>query len=274
MKKFFRQIFESISNLEYYRHLFFRSFSDSLKFYFLFLGLISLVLTAEYWIKTVPQITSTAQQIAIEAQTAFPVDLLLVWQNGKIISNMYPVTIPFPSAAPSSIKESAEYLAVIVASEESPHGNALFTITPTRIISYDQGQVISELELTQILGSEPQILSKATIAGHSETILELVKSGTKISGYVLPIFFWLFLSISRLYIICLETVIIFILTKIQRIHISFGKLYQLSMHIFVPAEIVHQITRIAQVEIPVSMLTLSFWIFFIYIFFSLQKRSI
>lgn len=273
MKNFFSKLLASISSTEYYHTVIYRPFHEVAIFYLVFLILISGIYTVQYWLQVLPQYKNGVAEILQETEKHFPSDLTLTWSGTELNTSHQPLVVAFPQAAPQSVKEMADYL-VVVTSENTPTPSqtSLFITSPTTIYTLNQGTLDSVGSLQDILGNESFEVTKDNLQLYTEKIQNVSNDVLTATGYLFPIGMVFFLSITSLYILLIDTLIIFLFIKIQRIALSYHQLLQLGLALLVPAQIIELVTKLAQLDTQVSMLSLSFWILFIVVFFSLQKK--
>lgn len=253
----------------------YQPFWEVIRFYATFLVLITLVLTIYYWVTIREQLQTFAQNTVAQVEASYPNDLTLEWSGSELHSTISPLVVPFPADTPKLLKEQTENFAVYTTTEsETAPVDTMFLVTSTQLHDVEEGHVASGVNLSDLLGEAPLTVTKQNLPEMSEKVLNFTRSAATVAGYLFPLAAYLYFIVSSLYIALFETVIIFILIKIQRIPLSFRQLFQLSIMILVPAQIINTITLMAQLDTPVSMLTLSFWVLFIFIFFSLQRKIV
>ena len=268
---FLVDIIASITSVEYYQSVLSRSFFSSLRFYLAFLVIITMVLTAEYWLKAAPNLRHSVDDIATETVSDYPADLLINWDGDSLSSSVGEVVVPFPNAMPQYFKDLAKNLAVLNPSQAQTSVEALFELTPTKLYMIDQGQRSTGVGLQELLGSNQILIDQQSLPQNVTRVKASILNFVTFVGYFYPIWAWFGLLVSRAYLLVIEGSLIFILIKLQRWPMKYLKVVQLCLHIFVPAEIVNQTTRLAGIKTPISMLMLSFWVLFVVIFFSLQR---
>ncbi|MDQ5951364.1 MAG: hypothetical protein QG639_641 [Patescibacteria group bacterium] len=273
MKRFFFTLLASISSLEYYHGVIFRPFSQVLGFYTVFLLLCSGLLTIQYWYSTLPHYQVLVDQSLQELAANYPEDLTFTWTGQELQLSHYPVLVPPPSVAPEWFKQGSEY--VITFTDSVPQTNqyaTFFITTATDIYPVSQGQIGEAIALQDFLTTEPFEVTKTTLPSFIEKARNVLFSGLTFAGYLMPLAHFMALFVSSLYVLLLDTFIIFLFIKIQRLPISYKQLFQLGVALLVPAQIIALVTRLANLDVPISMLSLSFWILFIVVFFSWQRK--
>lgn len=271
MKYFIARLFASISSTQFYKLVLIEPFKRSLSFYLLFLVLISLVMSLEYWIRTRTQLRFYIDSVSQEAVTRYPQDLVVNWNSNELTSS-YSFYIDFPQETLSSITQLADKLALVTPVNESSEYSTLFQITPTELQLIDDGEIVRSEKLDILLDTDDFTLSANSIDSQSQRAEEWLYTQLEILGYLYPLGSFIFLCISRAYLILIETTITFLFLKIYRVHWSYRQLLQLIMALFIPAEIINQVAKIAQIDAPTSILSLSFWILFVFVFFSIVRR--
>lgn len=271
MKYFVARVVASISSTQLYEQVLSEPFKTPFFFYLQFLVLVAAMLSVRYWVATIPFIEQQTAAIKTEAINNFPSDFSASW-NGEQLIPSASLEVDFPTKTPVTIKELADKLAVIQLNEDSTNQSVLIAVTPTKLRLLDQGTVVQEENIALFLGETDFILNKETLPMFAGIVESWITSNSVIIGYVYPIGILLFLVISRTYLLLIESGIIYLFLRISNSNLPFRKLFQLVMSLFVPAEIINQVANIAGLHTSTSILSLSFWIFFVYVFFSINKK--
>ena len=272
MKYFIARFLASLSSVKYYQLVLVEKFGTTLKFYLAFLFVISLMLTAKFWLLDLPRLKSETSKIRQEMVTYYPKDLVMNWNGTELHSNQN-LTLPFPAKTPVSVKEMANNLAFVDTDEELDSYSTLLALTPTRLLYLDNAEIIEEQELSKLILYEPFEITAQNFPGLSQKIQDWLFTTYQITGFFLPVVHYIYLLFGRAYLIALESGIIFLFFRISKINSKYSKLLQLVIALFVPAEIVNFAANIAGWQLPTSILSLSFWIFFVFVFFSMKKQS-
>lgn len=274
MKNFLFRLLASITNVNYYRLVLFEKLSNTISFYSLFLVGTTLVLSVKFWVADLPFLMTSVTQAGEELILNYPNDLVVEVSDGQLSSSSKPIRVSYPQNTPSRFLEISENLAIIGESDDIKElGSTLFLLTSTELQSISQGDVVSTMSWKELFPENDVLVTSATIADQSEVVKQVILDILSVSAYLFPVGMFGFLVISRLFMILLESAIVYVLIKIQNIRFNFVQVFQLVVSLFVPAEIINQISLIVYPDLPVSMLSLSFWILFIFVFFSLRLPS-
>lgn len=272
MKYFFFSILESISSLEFYKKALQSSLGQMLRFYLLFMILVVAVLSAHYWLDTKPKYQQYAETVFEEVARHYPSDLVISWDGRELRSTETPLTIPFPTSLPKNLNSLSEHLLIITSEPEPvPQESTLFIATPTHLYTANQGQVSQGVALADLLGEDNMYIDQDTAPSFLETTTEQTAMLLNITGYVFPAVSYIFLVSTSLVLLVFDTAVIFLFIKLQQLSISYKQLLQLGLAVLIPAQIIELVTVLANLDVPISMLSLSFWILFIVVFFSLKR---
>jgi hypothetical protein len=233
--------------------------------------LVAGLLSIRYWVTTIPFIEQQAAIIKLEAINNFPEDFSAVWNGAELLSSS-PLLVDFPINTPVTVKELADKLAVIQPNEDTTNQSVLLAITPTQLRLLDEGTVVQEERLAPFLGEDSYTINKDTFSELATRFEDWIKTNAILIGFFYPVGIILYLFTARLYLLLIESGIIYIVLKISKSNLPFRKLFQLVMSLFVPAEIINQVASFAGLHTSTSILSLSFWIFFVYVFFSINKK--
>lgn len=273
MKKFWAKLGACLTSTDYYRFVLYQPFWDVVRFYAVFLALLAGMMTLFYWSSVRFQLYSMVETTISELEAGYPSDLKIEWTGSELHASIIPLFVSFPSTAPQFLKDQATYLAIYTATESAtPPASTLFLVTPQQLHDVEEGRISGGVQLADFLGSDTFTITEQNLPTFMDRAVDMSRSAISALGFVYPIGAYLLLWISSLYVAVFETVIIFVLIKLQGIRLSFRQLFQLSLTILVPAQIINTVTTLAQLHTPISMLTLSFWILFIFIFFSIQRK--
>jgi hypothetical protein len=271
MKYFVARLLASISSTHFYEQVLREPFKKPLTFYIQFLLLTAAVMTIRYWVATIPFVEKQVATVKSEAIQNYPSDFLVTW-NGEHLAPSSALEIDFPAKTPVSVKELADKLAVIQPNEDTTNQSVLLAVTPTKLRLLDEGSVVQEESLAPFLGEEQFILTKESLPALASRVESWINSNAVVIGFIYPLAIFLFLIVSRAYLLLIESGIIFLFLRIGQSNLRFGKLFQLVMALFVPAEIINQIASMVGLHVNTSILSLSFWIFFVFVFFSISKK--
>ena len=272
MKYFVARLLASISSTQLYEQVLREPFKKPFSFYLQFLLLTATALSIRYWVVTIPFIEAQTANIKSEAIRNYPAEFSTTW-DGQQLNSSSPLLIDFPKNTPVSLKELADNLALIQPNEDTTNQSVLIAITPTQVRLLDDGSVVQEEPLAAFLGDETFRANQESFPELATRFENWVNANAVVVGFIYPVAIFLFLIISRSYLLLVESGIIFLLLKISNSNVKFAKLFQLVMALFVPAEIINQIATFADLHTSVSILSLSFWIFFVYVFFSINRKQ-
>lgn len=270
---FISRLLASITSVNYYQLVLIEPFKKTISFYLTFLLVITGISSIYFWNHDLPIIKQDFDTAKNELLARYPKDLVVTW-NGQQLRTNYAVTVDFPEVTSDFIRSQANHLAYIQTDETVAEYHSLFVVTPTRLLYLDDHEVAEETKLSDFLGDKQFAITAQSLPDQVAQLYDSVKLGLDLSTYVFPpITFMVFLLING-YLIVIESAIIFVFFKLMKINMPYKKLLQLIISLFVPAGIVTEIARYAGWYLPISILSLSFWLFFVFVFFSLQRKLV
>lgn len=225
----FKKIKNSIYNPNYYSELIEKPFSYSLKYYLVFtlliafLGMIILSFTA------VPSIKSFLDTVGSDILNQYPNELEIVIKNGKASTN---VSEPYFVAASEEWKGGEKNIFVI--DTKNPFSIEGFKnyqteclLTQDSLACYDENGTIKITSLAQIPNFT---LNKDTVSSFFNKITPFFKLTYPI--FIIGAWLGIFTGYTfRFVYLLFAAILVWIIAKIKKVKIGYGKSYQLSMHL-------------------------------------------
>ncbi len=288
MQKFntFKYAFKrSLTDFSYYLEVLKTPFWFSLKYLVLLIFTFIFIQTVFFTVQAalyLPKLPGLLDQIQNRLEAAYPDDLVIMVKNGALTINQptpYYIDIPEmsevdgythlitidPEAEVSDFEESRSIVLVTDREIVYPDQQNGSTITSYRVMSlreFPEDVVLDERQYQSFISKLEPIF--AWIPRIAPFLL--------LAGVILIPFFGTLLSTAwQLMYLLFLTGIVFLISKVFHLNISFGKLYQLSMHgLTIPLALSFLMTMLG-VYIPL-VFTSSFLLWMVIIISKLEKR--
>jgi hypothetical protein len=269
---YFTLLFSSFVSSEPYMRLLRSSFWKTFWFFIASMLLIGLSSAARFNTRTIPQWRIIAQNVIAEAVTNYPNDLELNWEEDRLAMNIVePLAIPYPTALakPELFPETFLYLSPeeLTPSNFKRHLStfSLFVITPTHLYVNDLQDHWSELLLTDAIATDSFTITKTGVGEMSQATQELINGQIAVVGVLAWVGLPLWLVVVQFFSCFVMAILLTLIFKLYRLHVPFMKSWQLTLHVAIVAEAVHQLSLWLYPETTVPMYSLAFWLIFGYL---------
>lgn len=263
MRTFWHIFTHSLSDLQYYVDVLNAPLKFSLKFVFAFYLTLSVVLTTLFTLNELPKIKMFSESMKQQIVQNFPDQARFQWQDEKLTSDSSSqLTITFPTSTMDSEIERPENLVIVdtSATQKPDQVPSLLYINQNTFYVNSLNGVWSDLELKEILGSEPLQIDKSVVKNYLDGPASSMRDDLlTLLPFVMFLFFSLGLLISRIIMIAINAIILQFLFQLLDKPIRYSKVFQLALHLLIPVEIINQITLLALPNTPIPMLTIAFW---------------
>jgi hypothetical protein len=225
----FKKIKNSVYGPDYYGQAEKKPFSYSLKYYLLFVLIISFLATIVVSVKTVPQIKSFADYFLGSVINRYPAELEVTIKSGKVSTN---VQEPYFVGMPKKW-EGAGYENILVIDTKNSFTEESFVgyktaclLNETSIICYDK----KDIKITSLKDVPDTTINKdkiISLAGKFTPFLRLIYP-----AFIILVFCVIFFSYSwRLAYLLIFAILVWIIAKLKKVDMGYKKSYQLGLHL-------------------------------------------
>jgi len=238
IKTFFYSLKRSLTDINYYREIAKTKFGFSLKYLFFLLILTSLLISFSFAftiIKTIPQVPGFVTQSKKIINNFYPKELEVTINNGILSTNVQePYFIKMPK---EFTKEKNINLITIDTSakvEDIKKYNTAVLVTKNALVYPDKNNQYKISFLSNVPNSKinkqiyDRIINK--VLPFSKFISPFLMTIAILNIFILPFIIGSFLLFGRLIYLLIVAVPLFLLSLILKNKLSYGKVYQLSMH--------------------------------------------
>lgn len=257
----------SLSSWQFYQQLHRVQLKKSIAMYLIFLTLVAVLNTFWFWKITAPQLKSQIEASINELAKAYPADLVVEWNGAQLTTNFSPVVFEMPISAPPFFSDLADNLLILNTNQAEVDESALLTITTSSVVLFANGTSGQPTDLEFFLGDSFVVSSTNVPALQDQAEAMYRRFASFVSllffpGYLIGVF------LIRLVGLLFDSVLIYFIFCLNRYQTTFLSILQLCLHLYVPAEIIQQIALRVLPEMTFSMHSFSFWILFLFLFFS------
>lgn len=217
-----------------------------------------------FWIFSSPLLTSQLLLSVDELVEQYPPELVLNWNGTDLNANLSPVIFSMPTTLPNQDSVLPNNLLIINTNNAPIDQDALWLVTNTSLIMQLEDQSTQPLTLKNIFPQNFTIDRSVIEVFHPQLkawSLSLMETAKLLA---LPMIF-IYLLLSRLIMLAIESSLVWLLLKFNRIKLQYWKIVQLCLHLFIPAEIVHQVAIRVLPNSPFSFHSLTFWVLLMFI---------
>jgi len=228
--KFFKNIKNSIYNPNYYNSVIAKPFSSSLKYFLLFILLLTLLTTIILSFTTIPKIKFFIDTVSKEILRYYPDELEIVIKKGKVSTNVQePYFIKISSNSKNILVQN-----ILVINTKTPFSLENFKdyktaclLTEENLVCYDENQAIKISPLTNIPDFK---LNKLIVSSFLTKIQPFFKLFYPL--FILALFMIIFIaSLWRMIYLFFGALLIWLVAKIRKIDIGYKKSYQLGLYL-------------------------------------------
>jgi len=256
LKTFFHILKNTFTSPKYYRDVLLAPFSFSLKFFVLFFFFYSLIYTAVIYSGMNSGLTFAQKELPDKILKLYPDELEVKVDKGKLTANvpqpyyfsMSRVSTVFPEVSDQNSKLRNLFVIDTQAGLDD-FGKfstfALFNSDRAMFVNRENKYTVYTLE-----GIDNTVINKDKVFKFKEGITPYI-------GYLKPLvfsslftFFYLFGLFSLLVYLLFFSLIVFLLSKIMTLHISYAKSYQVALHLGVISTVIFGIVSL--LKFPVS----------------------
>ncbi len=249
LKNFFRNVKRSVVDFEYYKEIAKAPLGFSLKYLF-FLTLLTAFVTSLFIAfaitSIIPKIPDFSQKLKTAGESFYPKELVISVKSRKIVTN---VKEPYYVEVPENlgIKTTEHLVAIDTKASASDYKkyNSVFLVTEDSIVAPDSQSSTKSpgsykvYPLTDSLAKEPdgvvvnrrvydEILGK--LLPYLNYLPTLAWIGVVLAIFILPFIISSFTFSGKLFYLLFFTLILWLVAKIMKKDLGYGKLYRLSIH--------------------------------------------
>ncbi len=277
---YLRNVGSSLTSLAQYPLFLKRRLSWSLLFLLISYLVLGLVSASRIVWKDIPELETKANQTLEEVRLNFPADLSLEW-NGQQLTHTgnSALKVPYPSfispadldLPPVLVYHLNQSIPEDQFAQQLPE-RSLIVVTPTELYMNDLQGDWNQIQLSELLGADSFSLNQATLPQY----LDQAKAGLENSRGVLQIgtFFFIpvLLTLARIWSLAIETLLAFVLTRLNGIPLSLRHLFQLNLHIIVVAEVINLASQFLYGNHHWPLFSLTFWLLWVLIMITQRSQ--
>lgn len=243
--EFLNNIKSSIYNPDYYKEILNKPFSYSLRYFLSLVAIIALISTITFSFLTLPMINKFINETAPKALNYYPDNLEITVKSGKVSSNVVePYFIKLPSEIKSEVQGSKDYSTktspdltkidnLLVIDTASPLTVNLFQNYKTLVLLSGDSVAYYDNNAIKIQSLDQSINGVVNKAKFSE-VLDKIMPYLKVSPFLLlPIVFifsFIGFIIGNLIYLIFGAFVIWLMFKIIKKNLEYGKAYQIGLH--------------------------------------------
>lgn len=230
---FFSNIKNSIYNPQYYGDVMLKPFSYSLKYFFGLILFLTLLSTLVYSFTFIPTVKTVIDNIDVGIAKSYPDNLEITITGGKASSNVQePYFIKLP--ADWEAEKGSDFESILTIDTKNTFSLEQFDIYNTTCIlnkdsftCHDQQGTIKIMSLSSVSDFK---LNKPVVSAFSARVHPFLK-------FIYPIFVVIifvgtfFLFLLQFAYLLVAAVLIWLVAKIKKVTLSYGKAYQLGLHL-------------------------------------------
>lgn len=268
--------------VEYYKKAIHKSVATSVLTVCIAFLAMALVSGIHFVFRELPVIENSVQQIMADLNTHYPEELIFEWSGMQLTANTESITVPWPEANTIHSDAFPKQFLFYTNSQQtpvdlnvSPNEYLAFVNTQEiyRMDSTDPQKWISE-KLEDFIGvKNPTTIDKTVVTQLTQTTMQYMQTyQLQIKLFTLLLFALLFLG-SKLWFLCIETVLAVLLFKLYAIKLSAKQTVLLSFHVLVPAVVLTTIANLLYQDISFPIQTVTFWILILYLSFQFKQAE-
>lgn len=279
--RFFQNIVNSVLSAEFYYKVLNTPLSFSMKYFMLLILMVSLVYTAFFEFKLIPEFSKFINTGITKVESLYPSDLILTMENGVLTTNAKePYFVTMESVIPdikTQNQEASSPANILVIDTKTPFDeqqyknySTIVWLTKTSMVYPDSGNSAGGIRLMPFSEfKEKVVLDKKTVDSGIIAVKPMLVNLTNIFALLFFPMICLMLLLYKLSCLLWTALLVFILAKIAKYNFSYSKSYQLSLHASTLPLFIQMVSTLAGVNIFIpfwyTLLTL------IILFFIIRK---
>lgn len=208
-----------------------------------------------------------------EVENHYPSNLEITWNGESLNSSISPLSVSYPSFFnPSEWLLPENFIDINTHQQDfEPNENTFLSLTSDSLTINSMGSQ-EQFRLPDLLGNQSFEVNREVVVNFiDQTNDGEIRNWLIVIAVILSLISWIGVLFSRLILAVVESAIGYLMLNIAGRKESYSKIFQISLYILIPAEIIYQISIQVVPEFASAFLTLSFWVMFIAILFSLRK---
>ncbi len=284
-KTFFRTLLKSLTNFSYYQEVLSASFSFSVKYLFFLLVLIVFIYSLRFSLSilpSLPKIPNFVKQLKSVVANFYPEELVITLDNGRIRTNVdEPYFIEVPRELKISNKPHLITIDTRASVEDFKKYNTLILITKNAVVYPDRQsrgvsykiQFLNEIKGHYLLDKTVYTQTVNKLLPYFDYLKTIVYILTFICLFIWPFFAGVFyLGGVMLYLLPISF-LLFLVSRIIKKTLSYGKVYQLTMHGFTLPAILSVFNNLFHLRLP-YLYSFLFLIWMVAILSNLKNNSL
>lgn len=265
-RTYWHALVNSVSSAQYYQTIVKAPFWFSFRFFVISMVLLGIVMSLRLQQQVLPAYQEAAEAVVTDLYQYYPDELVMKWDGTKLsLSPDEPLRVDWPAGVETSAEMMPDGFIIIDLNQDSFTDSSLLAVNQNTLFINDlQGQWNS-LPLVAVLGADEVELRKENLPMIIEQAKQYIRRLFDIIDVAAYAVVPMMLIISRLWIGLLESLLMFLILKLNSLKLSFAKTYQLSLHLLVVTEIVAQLANWLYPTHQLPLFTLTFWLMFLYI---------
>ncbi len=257
---FKKTLVSSFSDLHYYASVLNLSVKTTLKLILCFYFLIALFQIGMLWIVDIPEFQKNVQDISSSVIEEFPNEAVVNW-DGQILTTSPEEIISVPYTSQTNIDVPENWATLDTSRSEAPvEKDSLFFVSNQNLHVLNFQTEYQSLPLIDLLGAEPQQFTKDEIVNEVNTSQAGFSEIKNLLPFIAFPFFWFGTFLIRTMMIGIDSIIIYFIFTLLNRPLPYKKVLQLSWHVLIPVEVVHQLTKLLYPQSTVPMLSITYWV--------------
>lgn len=259
------RIKDSVYSPVFYRSLSARPFSFSLGYFAAFVLIVSLLHTLWFWYGTakVPALVPYLEKAGAALKADFPDDLVIKIDKGEVsVNRPEPYSLPFPAELKSSTDGTPQNILVI--DTRTPASSESFRAYDTAVLLDKHDLITYRNNTSQVQSSV--IASTTNLTIDKPFVASIIDKGEHffsawgwalvfIAGIPLWILLCIIICVLNLAYLLFGALLIWIVAKIRKYPIGYGKAYQAGLHLLTLPIALSVILTVAHIRAPMFSLT-------------------
>lgn len=267
------KFFASLSSIEFYQTNLKESVWKSLKYYLAMFSLLWIGISIFNFFKYFPAAQELITNSISEIRNQYPSDLILSWDGESLNSSITPLSVSYPTFFnPSEWLLPENFIEINThQSDFEIKENTLLSVTSDSLTINSMGNQ-EQFSLPELLGNQSFELNREVAVNFiDQTSQSDIRNWLLTIALILSFISWIGVLFSRLILALVESFIGYLMLNITGRKEGYWRIFQISLYILIPAEIIYQTSVQVVPDFASAFLTLSFWVMFLAILFSLRR---
>lgn len=278
LQRYLTHLWNTLTSPRYYLEILNQKMSFSWWFFLISFFLLSLLASSFFIAIDIPVWRKKITELVPQVESNYPSNLKIAWDTHQLsLQPPQPFTIAYPKTLPQG--QLPDQLALLNTQVETVEqalpvnqSSPLMVVTKNKLYLSDFSGGWSSTNLNDLPWFEQAFtIDKQNLANLMSMAQKSLQQIITFVAIIYPVAFFIARVVSTLFSILFDSLLIFFLMQLFKRPLPYGKIFQISLHISVVAELIQILTQRLVNNLELNMYSTTYWIFMAIILFTLRS---